>query len=429
MFGFKKKRELKKGTIDKETSYMMAVPRDEKEISNPKIIIDKLKEATLFEFKSAHMKENLMIEVIYKNDEYEIELIPEDLEIPEMYTINHHFTEENYNIMMGTKVGLTAAIVFGKSAVDSYHLQLKVLYTILPNMVGIVDFCTERVLSSVWVKITAESKIPPSYDYIYCIQAVSGEDGSVWLHSHGLNRCGSIEVEILQSTKENYKDHYYILQTIAKRAISDGGFVNEEEPFWIGRMNNGESLVGTWISWPIAISSYKDKDILGGITDRIQSHKYNTGVIYLYLSQEDCDKKKYTHVSSVNDYISDNLLMMFSTEETLLMSELAKDRIEYFKRAIKNTDMEIHGLMKIGLLVDDEYQNEEKDNREHIWFEAIEINGSKLKAILTQEPYYIEGLKVNNEMELDLDDLTDWILYTPKNQITPDSVYLLEEEF
>jgi uncharacterized protein YegJ (DUF2314 family) len=75
------------------------------------------------------------------------------------------------------------------------------------------------------------------------------------------------------------------------------------------------------------------------------------------------------------------------------------------------------------------YQNEEKDSKEHIWFEAIEINGSKLKAILTQEPYYIKGLKVNSEMELDLEDLTDWILYTPKNQVTPDSVYLLEEEF
>lgn len=30
-------------------------------------------------------------------------------------------------------------------------------------------------------------------------------------------------------------------------------------------------------------------------------------------------------------------------------------------------------------------------------------------------------------MELNLKDLTDWILYTPDGQITPDSVHLLEE--
>ncbi|WP_374119165.1 DUF2314 domain-containing protein [Clostridium sp. OS1-26] len=63
----------------------------------------------------------------------------------------------------------------------------------------------------------------------------------------------------------------------------------------------------------------------------------------------------------------------------------------------------------------------------HIWFEVLEINGQKIKRILTQEPYYIRELTVNTEMELNLKDLTDWILYTPDGQITPDSVHLLEE--
>ena len=30
-------------------------------------------------------------------------------------------------------------------------------------------------------------------------------------------------------------------------------------------------------------------------------------------------------------------------------------------------------------------------------------------------------------MEIDLNNLTDWILYTPNVEIAPDSVYLLEE--
>ncbi|WP_160686560.1 DUF4026 domain-containing protein [Clostridium sp. C2-6-12] len=425
MFGFKKKRELKSGTINKETSYMMAVPKSEDEIKNPKDVIDRLKETTLFNFKGAEMKENLIIKVEYKGEEYEVELIPEDVVINQMYTINHQLTEENYNAMMNAECGLTTAMVFGESSIDSYHLQLKILYVTVPNMVAIVDFCTERVLSGVWAKITAESKIPPSYDYIYSIQAISDEDGGVWLHTHGLNRCGSIEVEILQSNKDTYKNHYYILQTIAKRVISDGGFVDEEEAFWIGRMNNGESLVATWISWTIATSLYKNKDILGGIKDRVEGHKFNTGVVYIYLSEEDYKKRKYTHVSAVDEEISDNLLMMFTTEETIHMSSLAKERIKYFRDAINNAENEIHGLMKMGLLVDEEYQNEEKDNREHIWFEVIEINDTKIRGILTQEPYYIKNLEVNSEMELAIEDLTDWILYTPDNQITPDSVYLL----
>ena len=50
------------------------------------------------------------------------------------------------------------------------------------------------------------------------------------------------------------------------------------------------------------------------------------------------------------------------------------------------------------------------------------------QAVLTQEPYYIKNLHEDTEMEIDLNDLTDWILYTPDGAITPDSVYLLEKD-
>lgn len=428
MFGFKRKRELKKGTIDKHVSYMMAVPKDINDIKNTKNILERLKRATLFDYKGAEIKKNLIIRISYLGENYSMEVVVDEVDIFKEFEVNHQLTEENYNAIMKAEGGLTIGMLFGESSIDSYHLQLKILYTIVPNMIGIVDFCAEKILSSAWAKIAAESRIPPSSDYVYSIQAISGDDGSVWLHTHGLNRCGSIEVEILQSTKDTYKNHYYILQTIAKRAISDGGFVDEKESFWIGRMNNGESLVVTWLNWTSAAKSYKNKNILGGVKDRIQSHKNNTGVVYVYLSEKDYNDKKYTHVSAVDDEISENLLMMLTIEETIRMSRLAKERIKYFKDEINKKQTEIHGLMKMGLLVDDEYQNEEKDNREHIWFEVLEINESKIRGILTQQPYYMKELEVKSEMELDLEDLTDWILYTPDKEITPDSVYLLEEQ-
>ena len=119
------------------------------------------------------------------------------------------------------------------------------------------------------------------------------------------------------------------------------------------------------------------------------------------------------------------MLMMYTNEETLRMSVLAMDRIEYFIEAIKNEQIE--GLVKIGLEVDEEYKNDDDTFREHIWFHIKEIDGLKAQAILTQEPYYIKDLHAETEMEIDLNNLTDWILYTPNVEIAPDSVYLLEE--
>lgn len=424
MFGKKKKRELKSGVIEKTVSYMMGVPRDDKTIEDPVKVIERLKNSDLFTVKDVEFNENLNVKILYKDEIYNVELIPETYEISGMYTVNHHLTEENYKAITESEIGLTVAMTFGNSILDAYHLQLKILYAAVPDMVGVIDFCSEKILSSVWTKITSESPVPPSPDYIYSVQAISGEKNDVWLHTHGLNRCGSIEVEILDSDAENYKNHFYILQTLAKRVISDNTFINEEEAFWIGRMNNGEDLVVTWIDYNEALKMY-DKDIIGGAKDREESHNKDTGVAYIYLTEKDYENKKYRHVSCVNEYISDNLLMMYTTEETLRMSILAMDRIKYFIDGINNEENQ--GIMKIGLEVDEEYKNEDDTFREHIWFHIKDINGLKAKGVLTQEPYYIKDLKSGTEMELDLNHLTDWVLYTNKGQITPDSVYLLEE--
>lgn len=424
MFGKKKKRELKSGVIEKTVSYMMGVPRDDKTMEDPVKVIERLKNSDLFTVKDVEFNENLNVKILYKDEIYNVELIPETYEISGMYTVNHHLTEENYKAITESEIGLTVAMTFGNSILDAYHLQLKILYAAVPDMVGVIDFCSEKILSSVWTKITSESPVPPSPDYIYSVQAISGEKNDVWLHTHGLNRCGSIEVEILDSDAENYKNHFYILQTLAKRVISDNTFINEEEAFWIGRMNNGEDLVVTWIDYNEALKMY-DKDIIGGAKDREESHNKDTGVAYIYLTEKDYEKKKYRHVSCVNEYISDNLLMMYTTEETLRMSILAMDRIKYFIDGIKNEENQ--GIMKIGLEVDEEYKNEDDTFREHIWFHVKDIDGLKAKGVLTQEPYYIKDLKSGTEMELDLNHLTDWVLYTNKGQITPDSVYLLEE--
>lgn len=424
MFRFKKKRELKNGVIEKTTSYMMAVPKDIESIKNPDEIMKRLKNSDLFTVENIEFNENINLKILYEDELYDVEIIPETYELGPMYTINHNLSDENYNIITQSDSGLTVAMTFGDDILNSYHLQLKILYEMLPDMAGVVDFCTEKVLSSVWVKLAVEASVPPSPDYIYSVQAVSGKNSDVWLHTHGLNRCGAIEVEVVNSDAENYKNHFYILQTLAKRIISDNTFINEEEAFWIGRMNNGDSIVATWIDYNEALKMYK-RDMVGGFNDRKEGHNENTGIVYLYLTEEDFNNKEYKHVSEVNEYISDNMLMMYTNEETLRMSILAMDRVKYFIEAIK--DDNIQGLMKIGLEVDDEYKNEDDTFREHIWFHIKEIDGLKAQAVLTQEPYYIKDLHAETKMEVDLNYLTDWILYTPDGQITPDSVYLLEK--
>lgn len=425
MFGRKKKREPGSGVIEKTVSYMLAVPREIESVQNPMEILARLKTGSLFETEQAELQDgHIKVLIQYEGEEYQADIFAESYEIGPLFTVNHQLSEADHSVVAESDQGVAVVMTFGEDVLKSYHVQLKILDTIVPDMAGMIDFCTERVLSGVWVKLAAQSMIQPSPDYLYAVQAVSNGNGQVWLHTHGLNRCGAIEVEILDSDQENYQNHSSILQTLGKRIISDHTFIEEEDAFMVGRMNNGAYIVATWIAYEEALKLYP-KDILGGIQDRKDGHNEATGVVYLYLSEKDFENKKYRHVSAINEYLSDNVLMMYSNEETLRMSALAKERLHYFSNAIKNEDTE--GIMKIGLEVDEEYKQEE-GFREHIWFHIKEINGSKAQAVLTQEPYYIKDLHEDAEMEVDLNDLTDWILLTPEGSVTPDSVYLLEKD-
>lgn len=422
--GMGNKDMKKSAVIEKDKSYIMVVPKDEEDIKDLGVILDRLQSATEFKVIDIDMGEEYPIAVIkYKDKEYKIEFYPEDFEMHEMYRINHKFQEEEYEAMINAEVGLTVGMIFSENHMDSYHLQLKVIDCLVPNKLGLLDFNIERILSGKWATIAAKSKVPPSPGYLYTIQAISGEGDDVWLHTHGLNRCGVIEFEILNSSKEYYQSHGDVLDTLAKRVVSEGYMVEEEEPYYLVGLNNGLPIVGTWIDYSRALKQY-NPNIIGGFKDRVEGHNENTGVFYIYTSQEEEDNKDYKHISVVEEHLAENPLHMITTDETNRMKALAEERIFYFKNELSKED--VHGIMKFGLLVDDEYQEEYGDSREHIWFEVKEIKGSKIIAILTQEPYYISGIAKDDVMELNIKDMTDWILYTEEGQITPDLVYLLD---
>lgn len=420
----KRKRPLKNGAIEKQVSYIMAVPRSMRQVEDLDEIVSRLHASKLFHLVSYKRDEDPVFQILYKEEEYEVTLIPENLDLPELYTINHRFSEEDIEAMRNATAGITAAMTFQSNNIDSYHLQLKVLYEIVPDMVGLVDFSSERILSGLWATMAAKSEVPPAPSYIYCIQAVGNEQSdTVWLHTHGLNRCGSIELEILPSDKEFYTDHSNVLQTIAGNIVTREPLGEEEDMFWVSTFSNGQYLICTWVDWAEAVIPFPG-DMIGGAGDRENGHNENTGVIYVYPCPDDFEKRHYVPISVFNELLRENPLMMISSEETSRMKALALERIEYFRSYFNKP--EYHGLMKFGLLVDQEFQNEEGNSLEHIWFAVKKMDGKKVFCERIQDAYYIKSLNEKSDITLSLDQLTDWILSSPEgDSISPDGVYQL----
>ena len=404
-----------------EDSYMTIIPE------NGNIVLDERLFERVSNIEGVELKAKInltekepgTIIVNYLDEEYEIGFYPADFELPEMYIRGpYYFSNEEIEALKNAKVGLTIFMKFGKDARKSYQLQMKIACGIVPNMIGLMDESAEKMVPVKLVKMLAESKVEPAPSELYTVQAIRGENNEVWLHTHGLCRCGLTELEILKSDVENYNNHYNLISTFATYTIDNQDSFNpRNESVYIGLLSNNQPVVVTCKSWVDALSEYTDLD-LGGVKDRQDGHNSKTSVIFLYKNDEDEKNKVITKVSEFNDKWGDNPIFFISTSETNRMKALARERFNIVKEQFENKENQI--IIKIGLPV-----NPEEGEYEHIWFELLEFNGDKFKAKLTQEPYNVPTMHTGDIGEYTVEDVTDWLIYTPKFSINPGNSYLL----
>ncbi len=423
LFGSRKesKAAKEKETWEKELSFMVAIPKNEEDIADFEHLAERLKSSGVLALKDSKINDMLWLKIGSGEYEYGVRIDTMEVEIPEMFRIQHFFRDIDIEAIQQQKKGLVVEMLFDEHILDSYHTQLKLIHELLPDCLAVLDGSSEKVLSGKWVALAAKSNVPPSPRYIFTVQAVSGDSEEVWLHSHGMNRCGLPELEILNSTKDTYNDHYNIIETMAKRMLEKGEPPQEKEPMYLAMVTNEIPLMATVVHWKEALKKYPS-GILGGAGDRKEGHNQNTDVIFCYPTPESMEKKQYYEVSVFDEYLNENPIYMLTNQETDRMRRLAAERLNYMLKMFGREKITI--LVKVGLEVDEEFK-EDGNSFEHIWFELKEKHQDTFTAELTQEPYYVKDLHEGAVMTFPYGQITDWIIFTPEGRVTPDDVYLL----
>lgn len=409
-----------------EKSYMLAIPTEPSDINSFIRILNHLNQSRYFKVLSSRLEEtSLKLELESGDINCWAEIYLSDFdgsELPEIYRIQHFFPDVDIAAIEKAVVGISVAMEFGKDALAYYHLQLRIIDAILPDKLAVLDESSEKILSGRWVTLAAASNIPPAPSYLFTVQAVAGENTDVWLHSHGLNRCGITELEILNSTKDMYQIHYSIIERLANRILEADKPLEPGDSLYLARLSDSIPMIVTIVGWEEAIRFYDD-NILGGLKDRKDGHNRDTSAIFVYQSKEDYENHRMLPVSVYDEYIKQNPIYMISNDETDRMKALAQERLPFLRRALSNRAN--HILLKLGLEIDEEYRTE--DNfKEHIWFELLKMDDDRLTAKLTQEPYYISGLHEGDTGLYTCSQITDWLIYTPQKRLSPDDVYLMD---
>lgn len=422
-------------TYWEEFSYMLALAPENYKITED--IFTNIEALDGIEIKEKIMpSEDLpgKLVILYDGVEYKVGFYLGDFYTEEMYQWQlQYFTEEEKEQILNVKKALNVYMKFEGNPKKCYHLQLKLIYAMIPEMVALCDESAERMLNKKWVELAVKSNVLPAPISLYTVQAVYDEN-EVWLHTHGLCRCNIHEIEILGSNKDDSRTHYDLISNYACRlldeknpTLEDEGNQNGEETIHLGVFYDDEPIVATSKKWINALKYYP-KDILGGIEDRKDSHNSKTNILFFYGSEEDFNKNYLRKPSEFTEKLENNPIFYLSNEETARMSSLARERFSYVERMLreKQNGKDIGIIIKLGLETIDEDGNLDSENREHIWFEALSMEGDSFKARLTQEPYNIPNLHEGDEGTYSIDYVSDWMIHTENGVISPETVYLLD---
>ena len=420
-----------------EESFIGVVP---KAGSDPELgdLKEKLEKSALFSVKD--LKENiedneintLIAKIDYMDNEYEVEI-----RVLEMTDLLKR-SVESYNSLSGgyfsgymEKINQSSSMIMTKMfydniPIEAYHLQLKVLYTLSSDNYLAVDMSAYKLLEGEQLEMIASTNIPPSPGIMYSTHYVP-ENGVAWLHTHGVRRFGSVEFEFLNIKNELAEKCNNILNTVVVNAIVNGP-KDEEEVMKIGYSDNVE-LEFAWIRWEHAVDVLaqkglfgKKKSFIGDLKDRtlengeLDEHTRPSGVLLASIKGELKNPNEY------KNNFGDNMMLYYSTDETIRMSLFAKENFYYFENIFENqkNSNDWSFLVKIGC----RYEEDSEEKFEHMWFDIKEITENTVKGALINTPYFINDMKNGQEYELSREDMSDWIIYTPSMRINANNVYM-----
>lgn len=426
LFGKSKKHTkdaLRSGTVDKVPSRMIAVPPNEEYPIDRDTVLSRLHDTDEITVLS---KEPLRVK--FHDCEYEANLADVGLSFPPDAPALGDLSETERQCVVSASHGVGVEMVFGDNNMDSFHLQIKLMQMVVPELAAVIDDNASRMFSGRKVSAMASSHVAPSPNNMFVVHVVneSKVSKSVWIHTHGLTRCGTIELEILGATLNNYDVFGNVLDNIAQRLIGDNCFIDEMEPKLVGAASDNRDIVITWERSEWALKDFP-KNILGGINDRDDEHSINMGVIYLYENDDDVMHGKLTPILQWEEALSENAIFYKSTEETQRMRALALERVEDMRRLYNRLGDDKTLLIKVGLTPDPEYDFDDGQH-EYIWFRADELREDGFTATLTQDAFYVKGMVEGVQRDYAYDDIVDWRLSTPEMLFTPDNIYLADEE-
>jgi uncharacterized protein YegJ (DUF2314 family) len=311
---------------------------------------------------------------------------------------------------------LGASLPFAANPLRDFHAEVRLLAAVAIDALMVLDVNAVVPRPGHWLREVAMATTPPSPSTLFSIHDVGDDDEGHWLHTHGLDRCGAIELDVLDVPARDSGLIAQLVNSVAALFL-EHGIPGPGEKFLAGK-----DLELAWLPWQEGVKRVRS-GIPGSDEDRDPAHAGARGI--LFVPRAGKVGTKYRSPTAHLPILSENPLLYVSTLETERMALLASERLPRFLALLARYGGEsgFMFLVKLGYPVDD---GESTADREHLWFEVHGHDRGEVEATLLNEPYRIarlhQGMRGAHSLEL----LSDWSVICERGRFDADSVGELE---
>lgn len=269
-----------------------------------------------------------------------------------------------------------------------------------------------------WTRASLDEELAHDADVdvtaLYCIHAVQGPVGERidWLHTHGLDKVGGFDFDILKPASGLLSYASDALRSIAY-AILEGDARPDTPVFHLAHPGGIVGFVRAAEFQRRAPQEYIS--IRAGSDEGFDPNRPvlcepRSGVLARWL-------RRIRPSSFLSNDISDGLVFRFSSHATQLMGERARATVSAFAALREEfSEFELPSLVKLGYPVDGA---REKSDREHLWFQVHAVGANDFDAELINEPHAVSALSRGDRRRHSVQLLTDWVILTPEGPINP----------
>ncbi len=238
----------------------------------------------------------------------------------------------------------------------------------------------------------------------------------LWAYTDGLRTGGRHEFEMHGVPAEHGRFATSMLHSIAELVV-DLGLPEPGEPFEVGN-----DVFVRLVPWEQAAQAMPD-DALGGMKRREDHDGHRRDGARIAV----CALDSYDWPAAAAARVQQGEAALFkSTAATHRAALLARATLGRFAalfqvvpaaRRRDSADRVAAFIVKAGFAVPRNLAQHE-DEREHLWFETIELKGDRVRGMLLNDPMHVR-LRRGDETWIDRNVISDWQIFTPRGQFGP----------